>query len=343
MSRICLYYRPVPFTDRWVPGDRFVRPILRRIIRGRPRPGGVDKVFLNLCLGLDRLGIGYEVNLPWRKLAADDRVGVLGRERLSLQGYDRPNPIVAGIGLMTWPAQWPTLCEEYPVVTYLSHAKWVNDLYRPYFGDRCMLWPVGIDTDAWHPAPAEAKTVDLLIYDKSRRFPDVDTSGLLATVESALAARGLTHETLVYGSYEPAEFHAALGRAKAMIFLCQHESQGIACQEAMASGVPILAWDPGFSVDPERFIWAEPVIPATSVPFFDPRCGRRFRTAEEFGGALDEFLDELRRGVYDPRSYVVEELGLEHCAQRFVDYLDESRTPAAAMRLAEPFRASLTT
>jgi hypothetical protein len=104
MSRICLYYRTPPETDRWVPGDHWVRPLARRIIRGKPRPSGIEKVFHNLCLGLDRLGVEYFVNLPFKELKSDDRVGVLGRGRYSLQGYDRPNPIVAGIALMTHPS-----------------------------------------------------------------------------------------------------------------------------------------------------------------------------------------------------------------------------------------------
>lgn len=50
-GRICLYFRPLPEQDRWLPGDRFVRPAIRRLIRGRPRVGGVENVFHNLFIG----------------------------------------------------------------------------------------------------------------------------------------------------------------------------------------------------------------------------------------------------------------------------------------------------
>src|SRR5882757_1913492 len=115
MSRICLYYRKSPEIDRWVVGDRWVRPLARSLIRGKRRLSGIDKVFQNLCLGLDGLGVNYLVNPPFKELTAADRVGVLGRGRYSLHGYDKPNPIVAGIALMTHPSEWPTLCEDYPV------------------------------------------------------------------------------------------------------------------------------------------------------------------------------------------------------------------------------------
>src|SRR5665213_1509618 len=107
MNRLCLNYRREPETNRWLPGDRFVRPVVRRLVRGRPRAGGLDKVFINLRLGLDQLGISYELNLPYEKLRPSDRVAVLGLGRHCLDGYDRPNPIVAGIGLMTHPSEWP--------------------------------------------------------------------------------------------------------------------------------------------------------------------------------------------------------------------------------------------
>ena len=48
--------------DRWFPGDRHVRPLLRRLLYGKARMSGQHRVFLNLCAGLDRLAIRYRVN-----------------------------------------------------------------------------------------------------------------------------------------------------------------------------------------------------------------------------------------------------------------------------------------
>src|SRR5918912_1503345 len=166
MSRLCLYYVPEPARDRWVPGDRYVRPLVRRVVRGAQRPGGLDKVFINLCLGLDKLNIEYKVNLPFKQLRRDDRVGVLGLGRTCLNGYHQSNSIVAGVGLMTHPSEWPTLCEDYPVVKYLQHSAWANNVYKPYFGSRCGIWPVGINTEEWLPAEPSGKSIDFLIYDK---------------------------------------------------------------------------------------------------------------------------------------------------------------------------------
>lgn len=325
MSRLCLYDLPPPERDRWLRGDRHLRPVFRRLLRGTPRPSGLDMVFINLRLGLDRLGIPYEVNLPFPQLVPTDHVAVFGRGRHCLDGYQQANPIVAGIGLMTHPSEWPTLCTDYPVVRYLQHSAWCDAVYRPYFGDRCAIWPVGIDTNRWLPSSLSAKTTDFLIYDKIHWNREGREQELLAPIRSELARHGCTHETLRYGSYEPGAFHAALSRCRAVIFLSAHESQGIAAQEAMSCDVPLLAWEPGFVEDPERFIWGQSVIPATSVPYFDTRCGLKFRDAAVFSSQLPVFLTALRAQHYTPRAYVLEHLTLEKCARQFVDLVNAAQ------------------
>jgi len=325
LTRLCLYDRIEPARDRWLPGDRLVRQAVRRLVRGGPRPGGLDKVTLNLRLGLERLGVAYEMNLPFDALASDDRIGVLGRGRYALEGYRRAIPLVAGIGLMTHPSEWPDLCETYPVALYLQHSDWANAIYRPYFGARCRVWPVGIDTESWRPAPADRKQTDFLIYDKIMWRRDARVPELLEPVRRALAAAKLSARELRYGAYDEAEYRAALGACRAMIFLCEHESQGLAYQEALASGVPVLAWDQGRYLDPNCAAWGQPDVPATSVPYFDARCGLRFRDAREFPERLGSFLEGLRAGTLAPRDYALETLTLEKSARRFLALLEEAR------------------
>jgi hypothetical protein len=320
MNRLCLYYRPTPETDRWIRGDRFVRPPIRRIVRGKPAIGGIGKVLQNLCLGLDRLGVDYMVNLPFKQLKDGDRVGVLGRGRHALDGYERRNPIVAGIALMSHPSEWPTLCDDYPVKYYLQHSKWANDIYRPYFGDRCAIWPVGIDTESW--TPGEQKDVDLLIYDKIMWDRGPDQPQLLRRVLETAAQLKLNTLTIRYGMYKEADYRRLLARSKGMIFLCEHESQGIACQECLSCDVPVLAWDQGYCLDPNRFAWGQAEIPATSVPYFDARCGERFSGLNEFDEKLSLFLSNIKASAYRPREFILENLTLTGSAKRFLSFFD---------------------
>jgi glycosyltransferase involved in cell wall biosynthesis len=100
-----------------------------------------------------------------------------------------------------------------------------------------------------------------------------------------------------------------------MLFLCEHETQGIACQEAMASNVPVLAWDEGVLVDPMFRKFAPDDFRVTSVPYFDDRCGERF-TLPNFEIAFSKFWNNL--DGYSPRQYVLERLSLEKCAQAYL-------------------------
>jgi hypothetical protein len=297
------------------------------MVRGKPRASGPDKVFLNLCLGLDRLGLPYVVNLPLADLHDGDRVGVIGAVgRQALKDYDRPIPIVAGPCLMTHPCEWPTVCQDYPVALYLQHSPWANEVYKPYFGDRCRIWPVGIDTTAWRPRAVERKTVDFLIYDKIRWNRNELVPRLLDVVRSELKRRCLTYIEIRYGTYDEPQYKDALDTCRAMIFLCEHESQGLAYLECLATDVPILAWDQGWCLDPLQLASAKADIPAASVPYFDKQCGLRFRTMDEFPEALSRFLDLQRSGGFAPRAYVTENLTLEKCSACFVELLDEAQT-----------------
>lgn len=321
MSRICLYFTQQPERDRWIRGDRFVRPIIRRVIRGRPPVSGVDKIFTNLGIGLNRLGVRYEVNMPFSELRPDDKIGVMGRGRWTLEGYSQPNRIVAGPYLMGHPSQWPTICDEYPIARYLQHCEWANDICKPYFGKRCTIWAHGVDTKNWAPSSA-AKDLDFLIYDKVRWEREQYVPNLIEPVRETLRRRGLTFGEIRYGFYTEDEYREYLSRARAMIFLVEHESQGSACQECLAWNVPILAWDPGWWKDPNMAKWGQGPTPASSVPYFDERCGITFKGIHEFETRLGTFTDLLNAGRLAPRDFVLENLTVEKCARRYLDTLD---------------------
>ena len=134
------------------------------------------------------------------------------------------------------------------------------------------------------------------------------------------ARHNLRVRELRYGHYAPEEFRAALHTAQAMVFVCEHETQGIAYQEALASGVPLLAWDhAGEWLDPNYHPHRIRYGPISSVPYFDGRCGLKFRDAAEFTALLPVFQSQVKRGGFAPRDYILENLTLEKCAAKFVD------------------------
>ena len=126
----------------------------------------------------------------------------------------------------------------------------------------------------------------------------------------------MSFEIIRYGYYLPADLDAALKRAKTMAFICEHETQGLACEEAMAANVPVFAWDEGRLADPRQKPFVKSDLAVSSVPYFDDRCGVRFTTsnlAEKF----DTFWS--LRDSFRPRTYIEENLSMETCGLAYLE------------------------
>jgi hypothetical protein len=319
-----LFYEE-PQRDRWLPLDRYPRQIVRRIIRGQPKIGGQRRVFLNLCSGLDRLGIPFRAN-QFRRLRQSpaELACVIGKPCV-LDKMSSDNPILFGASGYSHPIDAPDLFTRLPVKLVLVPGEWVRRMFEPYYGDRVRVWPTGIETDLWTPAPQDGKDIDVLLYDKVRWKHDDFQQSLIDPIRQSLVHKKLTIASLRYGSYEEADFHRLLERSRWMVFLCEHESQGIACQQALSANVPVLAWDRGGDWrDPEYYPQRARFSPVTSVPYWDERCGETFRDMSDFDASLELFLDKLRGGRYSPREYILENLTLERCARDYVKYAQEA-------------------
>jgi len=140
-----------------------------------------------------------------------------------------------------------------------------------------------------------------------------------------LRRRGLVVEYLRYGTYREREFHDFSHRARAMIYLSRYETQGIALEQMLAAGVPVLAWDAGGEwQNLEYLLRGVRFSPVTTVPYWDDRCGRRFTSAADFPSVLDEFWRDVQRDAFAPREMIVErKLTLEGAAQAYVDLVEK--------------------
>lgn len=318
MRTLNLFYGE-PDPDRWLPLDRYPRRVVRRVVRGAPRPGGQQLVYLNLRKGLDRLGVPYRANdFGHARRHPEELACIIGKPSVLFERAWR-NPVLFGASVFSHPIDCPDLFDRYPVRRVLVPGEWMRTMCEPWYGDRVSAWPVGIDTDAWTPA-SSPKDVDVLLYNKIRWDHACQEATLLRPIRGSLRDHGLTSVELRYGHYREEEFHALLGRARMMVFVCEHETQGIAYQQALSCGVPLLAWDRGGEwTDPSYFPYRVRFGPVTSVPYWDDRCGLRFTGAQEFPSRLDVFLEALHRGDFRPRDYILENLTLERCAERYVE------------------------
>ena len=318
-----LFYEE-PDGDRWLPFDRYPRRAIRRLLRGAPRPGGQRRVFLNLCAGLDRIGIPYRINdYRFATNNSSELACIIGKPFL-LDKMQWRNPILFGAAGYSHPVDDINLLGRLQVKKILVPGPWMREMCRPHWGAAVDSWSVGIDTGAWRPEDPQKKAYDVLLYDKVRWDHDDFESSLIEPIRAVLRKQGRSFIEIRYGSYREEEFRIALSRCRTMIFLCEHETQGIAYQQALSCAVPMLAWDRGgVWRDPAYFPDKVTFEPVTSVPYWDERCGVTFRNAAEFQARWNLFWDGYRAGEFDPRAYVLETLTLAACARRYVAFVSD--------------------
>lgn len=319
-SVINLFYEE-PDDDRWFKYDRYLRKIIRRIVRGKEKIGGVKLIAVQLMKGLDNLGIPYRFNdYKYAKNNPKELIGVIGKPHIIFERKFN-NPILFGAGVFSHPSDCVDFFDQYPnVKKMLVPGMWMEEMCKPFYGNKVTAWPVGIDTKAWNKNLKEKEsTIDFLIYDKIRWEHSTYNQSLILPIKAKLDNSKLTYETIKYGQYNHIELKDKLAHCKAVIFLCEHETQGQAYQQILATDTPILAWDKGgFWKDPSYYpsVKFEPV---SSVPYWDRRCGLKFKNAHEFNVVLDHFMIYEQKNNFSPRNYILENLTLEICAKKYTD------------------------
>jgi hypothetical protein len=291
----------------------------RRLLNHRTVMGFEMSTRMLIC-SLQSAGRRVYVNDYERaRQAPDYPVGITGHSQI-LDRWSLPNPAVLGPGLLDHPAIKPSLMDDDRFRRYIVTCGWMEELFRPYYGSSVVRWFAGIDTRSWPDASGLVKRYDCLIYDKIQWDRDRLVPDLLRPVQMELTRSGLSYAVLRYGDHKQATYRKLLARSRFMVFLSEHETQGLAYQEAMASNLPVLAWDPGFWVDPNRLKYTSNPVHACSVPYFNDECGATFCRPEQFDSALEAFVRRL--DSFRPRQFVQQHLSFHSSAETYLRHYD---------------------
>lgn len=315
------YEEPDP--DRWINFDRYPRRLIRRLVRGKQRPGGVGTIAINLLKGFDKLNIPYRLNdYKYIKEHPEEIACIIGKPHV-LFDKNWKNDIIFGAGIYSHPIECPDLLIKYPnVKRFLVPGEWMKNMFEPFYHDKVLSWAVGIDTEVWSPQLKLVPETDFLIYDKIRWEHDKYKADIIDPICKSIDEKSLTYSFIRYGTYSHEELKHKLGQAKAVIFLCEHETQGLAYQQILATGIPILAWDRG-GYWQDLYYYPDKVKyqPVSSVPYWDDRCGMKFTNADDFKKELTVFLTRLDE--FKPRDYIMENLTLESAAQAYLEIVKQ--------------------
>lgn len=267
---------------------------------------GPGALAANLLKGLTNIGVRVHANEVMERTGSIQYVTQL--ESLPEQTLVGPNLVVL-----------PT--DARSIFTRFSDSvvpcEWVRNVYldkMPEMRAHLHIWPVGIDVEACRVQKRPER--DFFIYFKGR------APGELACIHERLNALRLSHRTIEYGSYQPSDLMDYCATSRACILLDNTESQGIAVQEIMATNTPILVFD--------QLIWRN-TCSATSVPYFDDRCGivvrEQFSALAERANLRDIIEAFLRMAdTFRPREFIAENLSLEKQAREYMALVDLSHS-----------------
>ena len=262
---------------------------------------GPGRVVENLARGLKKLGYDVYANDIPRK---DVYQGFLQPTNM-IQSL--PRNALMGPNLFVLPSEWGEICQRFD--HYVTPSSWVSQVYRKYDNLKHATidcWPVGIDTDLWSNVqdPLRSKT---LVYFKNRSEED------LKELTDTLDRIAQPYDLIRYGSYEESNLRQKILECNSCILLTNTESQGIAYMQIMSSGLPC------YVINKDTFEYENITHPATSVPYFDDRCGIVEQTFSVERWC--EFNEKL--GSYKPSDYVNENFSLTKCAQNYLDLMEK--------------------
>lgn len=265
---------------------------------------GPGMVVQNLLKGLQTLGVDVQTQPQ-----ACDYYGCLQPPGAILNHL--PKQTLMGPNIFVIPSENMGVVNRFQ--NHVVPCEWVKDVYNRWpdmQSKNINVWPVGIDTDKWQPldywTPLRGR-LDCFIYVKNRDPNDV---GL---VENACRALGLSYEINQYGAYTQESLLTRCVSAKFAILLTDTESQGIAYMNILSTGTPC------YVINKAKWEYRGIQAPATSVPYFDKRCGEIVDNAIINRDHLEQFVNNLN--TYDPRQYILDNHTLVKGAENYVTLL----------------------
>ncbi len=283
----------------------YIKSRLKQVSR---RTRGPRAVAQSLLRGLNELGVSYKYN-PVR-VPQDAVVGVLSsveglRWAIQAKKEGKIKKIIAGPNI-AMPKEHNGIIFSEQVDTLLAPSGWAKDWLAslaPTRAQALSIWAAGVETAPITKLSSERGT--FIVYQK--KCP----TALFEYIISELQKRGLPYKVVRYGAYSRRAYLSELNRAKALIFLSESESQGIAIHEAWMMDVPTLVWDRRLFKAGD-YEW----MGASSAPYLSDEVGIEFKDEQELSVKLDSFLKKL--DTFRPRAYHLQNFTDRKAAEEYL-------------------------
>ena len=191
------------------------------------------------------------------------------------------------------------------VVNAWSSFEYCNNL-------KLVKLPFGVDSEKFKSIKPVQERSNVFVYFK-RRNPS-ELNYLL----SFLQTKNIEIKIFDYVSrYSEEEYLNYLQNSKYGIWLDAHESQGFALQEALSCDVPLLVWNVSSMNQEHNSGYND--IPATTIPYWDEKCGEKFNNINELEETYNKFINNIE--FYKPREFILENLSVESCENKLIEFI----------------------
>lgn len=202
-------------------------------------------------------------------------------------------------------------------VIYIQPSEWAKNVWlnNPICKNiRFEPLPFGVDTIKFNEIKPIDERNNVFVYFK-RRHPEE-----LAVVNNFLHNFGIKARIFNYVErYDENDYINYLHNSKFGIWLDAHESQGFALEEALSCNVPLFVWN--VVSMKQEYGSSYDNIPATTIPYWDERCGESFINKDELYDTFKKFINNLNN--YKPRDYILENLSIDICNKKFIELVNK--------------------
>lgn len=203
---------------------------------------------------------------------------------------------------------------------YIQPSEWASNVWKNMRAEKYIsikTLPFPVDTTKFSPKLPEISNTEkkeVFLYYK-RRKPEE-----LKIIQLFLQEKNIKYKIFDYvKKYNEEEYLHYLQQSKYGIILDAHESQGFAIEEALSCNVPLLVWSA--QTMNQEYQSNYNVIPCTTIPYWDERCGEYFHKVADLVDAFQLFQVKLENNQYNPRQYILDNLSTSKCAERFMELI----------------------
>ena len=177
---------------------------------------------------------------------------------------------------------------------------------------RLVKLPFGVDTEIFKETKSISDKNNIIVYFKHRNPND------LLDIKNFLKNKNVSYTIFSYDiKYNENDYIKQLQNSKYGIWVDAHESQGFALQEALSCNVPLLVWN--VTSMNQEYNANYNNIPATTVSYWDKKCGEVFYNINELEETHNKFICNIEN--YKPREFILENLSIEVCENKLIEFV----------------------